>query len=1249
MERSQQQYYREAIDLSLPRIYHTVDYNLLDLIHSVIDNHPIHRTFFPKFHWDVAFYLLTILITMCFLSAVIFDHFVFFFGQQFSCGHRTSVFDCASSKDDISCFWDASRLLCTSKYSDVDADNIIWIALFLTLLSIPVIHYLSFCNLYFIKLVTGSSDEINKSKIVIVSDRTMSNPHSSSNRKISFEKNLLSSILHQEYNLFCGRLGKDLPSHPIFASVWVKILIASSILPLFRSESEPEGVDLESNDQRVSTAAAAPSVDRELTQERKFSVTVSELKRILSQSIKTAQAELKKQIALESRILRTARSSSVNPQIIVPRHLHSMSENRHHPGEQIMNHIMPATPPSESATARLLQTNRMYCQKFKVSRQLYLFLRDCLPADARFLLDCQLYTRSLFTSIFADSETEFGDILHLEHQQWKLRVRVKFLLAFIYCAVFVFMLSYFLLFLSSCVTENKLQKLSAVLASLGLWIIFSGFVIQPLVTIFSQYVIPQLICRDVHAARRCCLKTFKDHYLHQVVKVAFDREVKSLYATPPPAAQAKTPATCFSQLLLSSQRFSSEYSESLESSLIEKYRPLSSLAYPLLHMYIPQPYSSAMMKLLLDAEQLEISAQTLEFVCPSLKAYCLSQRTPLSSEVLQEKVDDDDMSSAHQIPITAAPSRSSHFGQEHLDSSCRQLLNSQRVLKEKLLLERFESKHRLSRLLSLRYLISTLLRWHYDVGQHAIIFGPKSPLLISFAGVGLLFQFFLLVLLISLVQLHEVLFFLYPLLALAPIVVFGWMCVVYYFLLHTAHRHTRERRGVCICSDRQVLTHVTIASSLLQCGCDDCQYLLSFGTETECDYCQLRNPKAFSFSRNVLDRLLHPAPSSPPQAPHIVTHIAQQLLSRDSLSDGSPLSPNRQIHSLPSPSSHSDVSDKDIRSADYTSSPSALHQLSPHEDSRYSDEMSSSLESSEDFGEIVIRVPGKKDLSLSAREGIDHEAHIREWVQDLHHEWSETDNIDVPPVPPVPSRKQSLHEPVISRSSNESEHTALSGTISPAMLNLFSEESYDSEFCSKSPSGSFDLQTNTLASPSDGNRNPSIDSYLKALEMRDSYQSERMSQYQDRLLQKSVAKINLKNRRAKSRGGDSGAEESNQTVAKDDERGSDEPRSSSRGGTELTLMALKNRLSKTSTETPSSDASSPRPVDESKESLVRSRVAKSEFESHIVSLHESIEKEKFRSQELLSKRLQEKKRGGGTPAPAGEDRLPFQETSEDML
>jgi hypothetical protein len=1263
MERHQQQYYHKAIDLSLPKIYLTVDYNILDLWYTIIDNHPIHRTFFPKFHWDIASYLLTILVTMCFLSAVIFDHFVFFFGKQFSCGSRTSIFDCSSSKDDITCFWDASKLLCTSKYSDIDADNIIWIALFLTLLSIPIIHWLWFCNLYFIKLISGSSyDEIHKSKIVIISDRTMSNPHSSSNRKISFERNLFSSILHQEYNLFCGRLEKDLPNHQIFASVWKKILFA------FQVSSDRGATGGGAAESENGTDLEAAQTELELTRIRDFSLTVSELKRILSQSIITAQAELKKQITLESRILRAARNSSVNPQgtILLPRNLHSMSENRHLPGQQIVNHLMPSshTHSVEAATARLLQSNRLNCEKFKVSRQLHLFLRDCLPSDARFLFDCQLYTRSLFTSIFADPVTEFGDILHLEHQQWRLRIRVKFVLAFSYSALFVFMLTYFLLFVSSCVIENKLQKLSAVIASLGLWIIFSGFVIQPLVTVFTQYVIPQLICRDIHAARRCCLRTLKDHYFHQVVRQTFDREVTSLYPNlpPPPAAQAKTPVTFYGQLLLSSQRFSSEYSESVESPLIEKYRPLSSLSYPLLQMYIPQPYSAEMMRLLLEAEQLEISAQVLEFVCPSLKAYWSSQPTfTLPYEARQEKLDDDDHDTA-SVPITA-PSRSSHFGQENLDGTCQDLLHSQRILKEKDLLSSIESKHLgLSHHFSLRYVISCLLRWHYDVAQHSICFGPKSPLLISYAGVNLLFQFFLLVLLIFLVQLHEVLFFLYPLLALAPIVLLGWICVVSYFILHTARRHTRERRGVCNCSDRQVLTHVTLASTLLQCGCDDCQYCNSYGMETECDYCQFRPLKPISFSRSTLDRILHPLPS-PSLTSHTVTHTPKQLLLREEGSESEEVHTQSQFespnyhHAMSSPPSshHSEA----VRTPGYTSSPDArtgvhlTNPSSPHEDSRYSD---SSLESSEDFGtEIVIRVPGKKDVSLVITEGTDPEKPIREWVQDLHHEWSEVDapamsmSTNSMPLPPVPSRKQSLQDPVLFRPSRDSDQTILSGTISPAMLNLFSEVS------PRSPSGSFDFPLATIASPVDGNRTPSIDSYLKALEMRDSYQSERMSQYQDRLLQKSVAKIHLKNRRAKSRG--SGGEISvGEEGMGGEERTSEEIRSSSRGS-ELALAALKNRLIKNS-ETPSSIASPAScagagAANESKEGLVKSRVAKSDFENHMASLQESIEKEKYRSQELLSKRLQQKR---GTIAAtvthheggAGV-RQPFEENTEDLL
>jgi hypothetical protein len=1293
MDKKLQYFYRECYDDALPPIYHTAHYNILNLWFTILENHPIHRAFYPKLHLDIAFYLLTVLTAMCFLSAVIYDHFVFFFGNSFSCGDRTSIFDCSSSKDDITCFWDASKSLCTSKYSDVDADNIFWCALFLTLLSIPVIQILWFCNLYFIKLLAVPYDEIKKSKIVIVSDRSLSNPNSSSNRKISFEKNVFTSVIHQEYNLFHQRLQKYLLQHPTFSNVWSTIL-SKQPCPDVESGLEPF------IEQR----------DDELTQQRQFSLHESEIKKMIALSIKTTQSEIKKQIALETRILRTPRNSSVMPQAN-SRNLNSMSDLRHHPGHQILDHFVSPSV-TDPTTARILQSNRVFIERFKVSRQLYLFLRDCLPLDARYLLDFQIYTRSFFTSIFSDPDTEFHDLLHFEHRDWKLRVRVKFVLAFSYCAFVIFMLSYFFLFVSSCILQKRYSKLSAAIASLGLWIVFTGAVIQPLITIVAQYVIPKMISRDVHSARRNCLKTLKDHYFHQVVRDSYEREIRSLgYNFPPPSSHHQSSSSSahrdrenesYGQLLLSSQRFSSEYSEAFESSLIEKYRPLSSLSYPLIQLYLPLPYTMDMMKLLLDAEQVEIGALSLESNSPSLAAYWRSQPPYLPSETPQEKVDDDDdiTPTSPNIPITAAPSRSARFSHPENDISCRNLLQNQRNLKEKEITSSLESRRRLTKRCSLRFAISSLIRLYFVITKSL---SPSSATfyssIISFRAIEVSLQSLLLIFLIFLVQIHEVLYFLHPMLALAPLVLLGWVCVVYYFILHTAYQTTRERRSPCHCTDRQVLTDLTI-SVLLQCGCPDCQYCNSFGMEIECDYCQTRPVKPISFNRTILNQQLH-TPSSPAQAQApapMISLTPKQLLSLESdVSSPSSSCSRIQIHSVsprPRLSSEREEEDKqqEIRGSELLSSPQRSHNfpvprdisrdsglssspeksrqsLSPRE-SRFSEEDShSSLESSEEFddSEIVIRVPGKNDLNLSLRNSANHEEHIQEWIQEHHSEWNESEI----PMPPVPTRKQSLQDPVVFLSSTDSEQQQqqqqqqFSGAITPTMLNLFSGDGYDSDvMAARSASTSFDFpaaqQSLETQSPSGSHRTPSIDSYLKALELRESYHSDRMSQYQDMILQKTAAKLHLKNRRgAKSRGGEGGGGDSSGEGFESSSRdrggswggvGDDEGRTTSRGGrTEQTLNTLKTRLIKspmpltptspaddvTAIGTPKERVSSPAirgggsrggaVVDESKESLVKSRVVKTDFETHISSLNDSIEKEKYRSQELLARRLQQKK------------------------
>jgi hypothetical protein len=1290
MDKKIQLFYRECYDDALPRIYHTTHYNILNLWSTILENHPIHRTIYPKFHLDIAFYLLTVLIAMSFLSAVIFDHFVFFFGNSLSCGDRTSIFDCSSSKDDITCFWDASKSLCTSKYSDVDADNIIWCALFLTLLSIPVIQILWFCNLYFIKLLAAPYDEIKKSKIVIVSDRSLSNPHSSSNRKISFEKNVFTSVIQQEYSLFHHRLEKELLQHPIFSNVWRAIL----------GNQSPSPADIESG---VSKSPSLVQREEELTRQRQFSLRESDIKKIIALSIKTTQAEIKKQIALETRILRTPRNSSVMPQVHA-RNLNSISDLSHHPGHPVLDHFA-STSITDLTAARLLQSNRVFIERFKVTRHLYLFLRDSLPLDARYLLDFQIYIRSFFTSIFTDPDTEFHDLLHFEHRDWRLRVRVKFVLAFSYCALIVFMGSYFFLFVTSCIVRKRSAKLSAAVASLGLWIVFTGAVIQPLITIVAQYLIPRMISHDVHSARRNCLKTLKDHYFQQLVKESYEREVCSFGYTPPlPSSSSSS-----SQLLLASQRFSSEYSEAYESPLIEKYRPLSFLTYPLIQLYLPLPYTMDMMKLLLEAEQVEVGALSLESNSPSLSAYWMSQPPYLPSETPQEKVDDDDVDpTTPHIPITAAPSRSARFDHPENDISCRDLLQNQWILKEKEISQSLESfRSRLSQRCSLRFAISSLIRLYFLVTKSL---SPSSAsfysAVISFRAIEIIMQTLLLIFLIGLVQLHEVLFFLHPMLALAPVVLLGWVCVVYYFILHTAYRNIRERRSPCHCSDRQVLTNLSI-SVLLQCGCLDCQYCNSFGMEIECDYCQIRPIKPITFNRSVLQQQLHATSSTSASSPPSITLTPKQLLSLES--DVSSHGGSRKIIEVYPRSVHPDhrlssdeeeYREQETRGSEYpspspqrsrltltpqesgfSSSPEKSRlSLSPQErdSGKFSeDDSRSSLESSGDFdgANIVIRVPGKKDLQLSSRQSANHEEHIQEWIQEHNGEWNESEI----PMPPVPTRKQSLQDPIVCPSldphlqqeQEQEQDSPMGGTITPTMLNLFSGTSYDAEMMSaaaRSPSTSFDFPRQQ--SPNDSHRTPSIDSYLKALELRESYHSDRMTQYQDMILQKTAAKLHLKNRRgAKSRGeggGSAGNDSSSDGFESSDRGGSssggggvgdEEARTTSRSsGTEQTLNTLKTRLIKTPRplSPTNSAAAAPAPVGygtpkervssspvagsgvaigrgggavtaEAKESLVKSRVVKTDFETHISGLNESIEKEKYRSQELLARRLQQKK------------------------
>ena len=1392
MDRRQQEYYKECLNLSLPKIYSTLNFNILNFFSLFWENHPIKRSFSPIIHFDIVINLLTTFIAICFLCSIIFDHFVSIFGSELACKKRTSIFTCSKNEDDISCFWDASKQLCTTKYSNIDADNIIWFALFLSVIGIPVSYFIGFCN-YSLFLLITTNFETTKSKIVIISNETLKNPRSSTNRIISYDKHLFTSILHQEFLLFYSKLKDDINHYNIFQSVWMKILndfISSSLPPpplpshyllkddieslnkknltssttianttknngdiqvKFNSHTSP--ISKNNKNKNNDDDDSINNVDNNLfnnldrvilNEEKRFSMTETDIKKMLSLSIQRAKLEIQKQIALETRILGSPRESTIKPQDI-PRSELSMSLLRHQPGAPVLNHYIPpsstheTSPPhpySKIPTATI-RTSRKYCDDVRIARHVFLLFRDFLSYDSRMMLDFQLYIRSQFTSKFADPYLEFHDIVHSEYQQWRIRPIYKYMILTSYCIFVIFMLFYTILFIISSFVVNKYYLLLSAISTVGLWIVFTGGVIQPLITLFSQYIIPKMISHDVHAARRCCLTILKDHYFQNQVSIEFEKELlllsqkqsnnnnhhlhhnynnnNNINNNIDNNNNNNNTQELPNQLLFSSQRFGSEYSEFLESLLIEKYRPLSSLSYPLLQLYILPPYSLEMMRLLVDVEQLEIDYHLeRENVSNSMKAYWLSQPPSIESQTIangsarpvggisgdiNNQNDDDqdrtiiDRELSHEIPLTTARTwlSNNQLNNVNIHQPCLALLVNQRIQKEKQIVQLLQHKVHLSYKFTLRFIIAFLIRCYYNSTKGLTTSSNSKSSIVTFGAIDFLIKFLLVIFVVFLVQFHETLYLIHPILALAPVVLFGWSCVVYYFIVHTSrndsitssHSHTT----ICRCLDRREVTAVSLPI-ILQCGCGDCQFSNSHGLEVNCDYCHIRPPKIIQFDSNILEDFI----KKPNFHEDIILSSQPKFHPLNSLSNNNnnnnndynnKNSPEKKLIgdslSVSSPSELSYHNSENV-SPDYNSSskqyqsPIEVGHFSDDEDDNdndndeenedenseirylthdsngkdevdtfnnnsshnHNDNMcyhsNSDDDSNEDESRIVIRLPGQKEVI-----DIGDEHKLQQWIkQHSKHQLNEWNENNIP-LPPVPFVKVHSNQPLQEKlngdddnnndegddnnsSTNQGEiQRTNSSIISTGGLQLYPtdttltlinhhykfEQSSPQQYQSQSPQPHIDQDRN-------------INKLLKVSELHESYQSDQMSLYRDLILNKTIAKINLKNRRTKN---ENKNEESKVVKNKLKKRLMNNIKNEDENNNNKDNNNDNNNDDDNNNDN-NANSSNERKFEESK---LKSRYVLNDFEISTQNLHENRNKEKNRSQEILSKRLQEKK------------------------
>ena len=714
-----------------------------------------------------------------------------------------------------------------------------------------------------------------------------------------------------------------------------------------------------------------------------------------------------------------------------------------------------------------------------------------------------------------------------------------------------------------------------------LWIAFTILIMEPLHVIAVHYCLPLLVRHDVDEARDVVLRTLRRHELHERM------------ASQPTglASRLRTAKYMLTSCRLADER---QVVDRL-SRLLSMYEPLSPLMYPSNSPLTLRPFSTPTIHKLLTITRLCIN-----------ESYCGGDEagtTPISNV---DSTGDVAVGRKRNRSLSGHPAGSAAVVAPLPGESCESPVGLSHVP----LIDKHMEKWGYVQWMTLRFLLSLLIRVVSDADKSrtapsSALYSAQSEARVC-VRVGcvlhLLLQLIIFALLLAVVWVHLLLFRVLPILVVVP----GAVLVVFLACAYSLHGKTARANGdgvdsrhVCTCSQLPRSLYDDSATGLrlvTQCGCVVCLALEKYSCDRGqqvCALCEERHMEGLgSPSRNLSQKLSTLSSFLSAVRSNDESCAESVLVADGSEPDGGessgvdPSPPEDAVDNVEVMLSADKLDDGGLKS--WVTLPSLEVAASPSHQLMIRPFTSPSESGSDDSWSM-------SPTKLAATLGIQ----IRE----------KSDSLSEQAIYPISIDENAVLE--VQPPQYKSYLKLEQGTVTHTRLGIADVRP------AESTSNHVSLHVD------------SKQGYHKAVTVRENYQSDSLARYQDMLLQRSVAKLQLKQRRSAGKSRALHLEDMSDTDSIPSSIQSPRSAGKSSRKSEEALAAVKNRLVKGSSPMAlgarqrTHSANSEMDEDEVR---VRSREVHNEHKCSVAGLEENMSKDKKRSQDLLAKRLSERRK-----------------------